>query len=105
EDGMFKLDRCGADAEQPGLPSGRREPVAASVRTWTRAIALALGIAVMSAAFTVVAPAAQAACAPDPVLCPERIYVGASVDGLPGGPAVLAQFTKATGVAPSAAMA
>jgi mannan endo-1,4-beta-mannosidase len=101
---MFELDRGVADAEQLRLPSGRREPGEASIRTWTRTVALALGIAVMSAAFAVVAPAAQAACAPDPLLCPERIYVGASVDGLPGDPAVLDPFTEATGVSPSVAM-
>ena len=100
---MFKLGRWGADAHQLRLSSGR-ETGEASVRTRSRTVALALGIAVMSAAFGVVAPAAQAACAPDPRLCPERIYVGASVDGLPGDPAVLDSFTEATGVSPSAAM-
>ena len=58
----------------------------------------------MSAVFAVVAPAARAACTPDPLLCPQRIYVGASVDGLPGDPAVLDPFTRATGVSPSVAM-
>src|SRR4051794_1356755 len=102
--GMFMLGRRGVDADQLRLPSGRREPVEAPVRTLTRTGALAVAVAVMSAAFAVVAPAAQAACAPDPLLCPERIYVGASVDGLPGDPVVLDPFTKATGVSPSVAM-
>src|SRR4051794_39750252 len=101
---MFMLGRRGVDADQLRLPSGRRERVEAPVRTLTRTGALAVAVAVMSAAFAVVAPAAQAACAPDPLLCPERIYVGASVDGLPGDPAVLDPFTKATGMSPSVAM-
>src|SRR4051812_6817736 len=101
---MFMLGRRGVDTDQLRLPSGRREPVEAPVRTLTRTGALAVAVAVMRAAFAVVAPAAQAACAPDPLLCPERIYVGASVDGLPGDPVVLDPFTKATGVSPSVAM-
>src|SRR4051794_36786972 len=101
---MFMLGRRGVDADQLRLPSGRRERVEAPVRTLTRTGALAVAVAVMSAAFAVVAPAAQAACEPDPLLCPERIYVGASVDGLPGDPAVLDPFTKATGMSPSVAM-
>src|SRR4051794_20731121 len=101
---MFELGRQGVDGQQLRLPSGRRETGAASVRTWPRTVALAVAVAVMSAAFAVFAPAAQAACAPDPLLCPQRIYVGASVDGLPDDPAVLDPFTKATGVSPSVAM-
>src|SRR5215213_791659 len=101
---MFELGRRGATAEQFRVPSGRRETVARSVRTWPRTVALAVAVAVVSAAFAVVAPAAQAACAPDPLLCPQRIYVGASVDGLPGDPAVLDPFIRATGVSPSVAM-
>src|SRR3954463_4554055 len=101
---MFELGRQGVDGQQLRLPSGRRETGAASVRTWPRTVALAVAVAVMSAAFAVFAPAAQAACAPDPLLCPQRIYVGAAVDGLPGDPAVLDPFTEATGVSPSVAM-
>src|SRR5215218_7017581 len=101
---MFELGRRGATAEQFQVPSGRRETVARSVRTWPRTVALAVAVAVVSAAFSVVAPAAQTTCAPDPLLCPQRIYVGASVDGLPGDPAVLDSFTEATGVSPSVAM-
>src|SRR3954451_1391933 len=66
--------------------------------------AVAVAIAVVSAAFVGLAPAAHAACAPDPLLCPQRIYVGASVDGLPGNPAALDPFIRATGVSPSVAM-
>src|SRR3954468_832131 len=101
---MFELGRRGVDGQQLRLPSGRREPGAASVRTWPRTVALAVAVAVVSAACAMFAPAAQAACAPDPLLCPERIYVGASVDGLPGNPARLDSFTRATGVSPSVAM-
>jgi hypothetical protein len=76
-----------------------------AVRTGTPIGALAVVVAVVSAAFVVLAPAANAAvCTPDPLLCPQRIYVGASVDGLPGDPAVLDPFTEATGVSPSVAM-
>src|SRR3954468_14539929 len=101
---MFELGRQGVDGQQLRLPSGRRETGAASVRTWARAVALAVAVAVVSAAFTVLAPAANAACTPDPLLCPQRIYVGASVDGLPGDPAAADAFTEATGVSPSVAM-
>jgi hypothetical protein len=66
--------------------------------------ALAVGLAVISAALAVPAPAAHAACAPDPLLCPQRIHVGASVDGLPGDPRSLDAFTQASGVSPSLAM-
>ncbi|MET0765648.1 MAG: glycosyl hydrolase [Blastococcus sp.] len=101
---MFELSRRGVDGQQLRLPSGRREIGAASVLTRPRTVALAVAVAVLSAAFAVFAPAAQAACAPDPVRCPQRIYVGASVDGLPGDPAALDAFTEATGVSPSVAM-
>src|SRR4051812_12627617 len=73
-------------------------------RTRARIGAVAVAIAVVSAAFVGLAPAANAACTPDPLLCPQRIYVGASVDGLPGDPAALDAFTQATGVSPSVAM-
>src|SRR3954469_6051550 len=73
-------------------------------RTRARIGAVAVAVSVVSAVFAVLAPAAQAACAPDPLLCPERIYVGASVDGLPGDPAALDPFIRATGVSPSVAM-
>src|SRR3954465_10466519 len=73
-------------------------------RTQARIGAVAVAVAVVSAAFVGLAPAAQAACAPDPLLCPQRIYVGASVDGLPGNPAALDPFIRATGVSPSVAM-
>jgi hypothetical protein len=76
----------------------------AHVRPGVRVVALAVAVAVVSAAFAVLAPAANAACTPDPLLCPQRIYVGASVDGLPGDPAALDAFTQATGVSPSVAM-
>jgi hypothetical protein len=73
-------------------------------RRRTRIGAVAVAVALVSAAFAVSAPAAQAACAPDPLLCPQRIYVGASVDGLPGDPAALDAFAEAIGVSPSVAM-
>src|SRR4051794_6295567 len=73
-------------------------------RTRARIGAVAVAIGVVSAAFVGLAPAAHAACAPDPLPCPQRIYVGASVDGLPGNPAALDPFIRATGVSPSAAM-
>src|SRR4051795_3551038 len=74
------------------------------IRMRTRIGALSVAVALVSAAFAVLAPTANAACAPHPLLCPERIYVGESVDGLPDDPAVLDPFTKATGVSPSVAM-
>src|SRR4051795_10561850 len=74
------------------------------IRMRTRIGALSVAVALVSAAFAVLAPTANAACAPHPLLCPERIYVGASVDGLPDDPAVLDPFTEATGVSPSVAM-
>src|SRR3954466_1944259 len=74
------------------------------IRMPPRIGALSVAVALVSAAFAVLAPTANAACAPDPLLCPQRIYVGASVDGLPDDPAVLDPFTEATGVSPSVAM-
>ena len=44
-----------------------------------------------------------AMCAPDPVLCPPRIYVGAAVDGLPTSTRGLDDFAAATGRSPSLA--
>src|SRR4051794_14869996 len=101
---MFELDRGVADAEQLRLPSSSPEFRMIPRRTQARAVALAVAVAVVSAAFVGLAPAANAACAPDPLLCPQRIYVGASVDGLPGDPAALDAFTQTTGVSPSVAM-
>src|SRR3954468_9781211 len=74
------------------------------IRMRTRIGALSVAVALVSAAFAVLAPTANAACAPHALLCPERIYVRASVDGLPYDPAVLDPFTQATGVSPSVAM-
>src|SRR3954468_10745757 len=74
------------------------------IRMRTRIGALSVAVALVSAAFAVLAPTANAACAPHALLCPERIYVGASVDGLPGDPAALDAFTQTTGVSPSVAM-
>ena len=102
---VFNLGRRGAGGQRFRWPSGSSGPGMVAVRTGTPIGALAVVVAVVSAAFVVLAPAANAAvCTPDPVLCPQRIYVGASVDGLPGDPAVLDPFTEATGVSPSAAM-
>jgi hypothetical protein len=77
-----------------------------TVGTRIRTGVLALAVAAMSAIFALQPPAAEAtaACAPDPVLCPERMYVGASVDGLPSNPGSLDPFIQATGVSPSVAM-
>src|SRR4051794_40433518 len=87
---------------QPSSPSSR--PLRA-VRGRTRAAALAVAVALVSAVLAVLAPAASAGvCTPDPLLCPQRIYVGASVPDLPGDPAALGAFTAATGVSPSVAM-
>src|SRR3954453_12146264 len=74
------------------------------IRMPPRIGALSVAVALVSAAFAVLAPTANAACAPHALLCPQRIYVGASVDGLPDDPAVLDPFTEATGVSPSVAM-
>src|SRR3954463_4474063 len=70
----------------------------------TRMGALAVVVALVSAAFAVLAPTANAACTPHALLCPERIYVGASVDGWLSDPAAAGAFTQATGVSPSVAM-
>src|SRR4029453_8823519 len=87
----------------------RRTRRAAEVRTVpirmrARIGALSVAVALVSAAFAVLAPAAQAACTPDPLLCPERIHVGASVDGWLSNPAAADAFTEATGVSPSGGM-
>src|SRR3954465_7497928 len=73
-------------------------------RTQARIGAVAVAVAVVSAAITVLGLATMAVFTPDPLLCPQRIYVGASVDGLPGDPAALDAFTQATGVCWSVAM-
>src|SRR3954464_9435412 len=70
----------------------------------TRMGALAVVVALVSAAFAVLAPTANAACTPHALLCPERIYVGASVEGWLSDPAAADAFTKATGASPSVAM-
>jgi hypothetical protein len=70
----------------------------------TRIGALAVAVALVSAAFAVLAPTANAACTAHALLCPERIYVGASVDGWLSDPAAADAFTEATGVSPSVAM-
>src|SRR3954451_2169239 len=101
---VFRLGRQCAGAQRLRQPSSSSEGRMIHLRMRARIGALAVALSVVSAVFAVLAPAAQAACAPDPLLCPERIYVGASVDGLPGDPAVLDAFTEATGVSPSVAM-
>ncbi|MCZ2836654.1 glycosyl hydrolase, partial [Modestobacter sp. VKM Ac-2985] len=65
---------------------------------------LVTAVLALSAVFAFLAPAADAACTPDPTLCPQRIYVGASAPGVPRDPAALDAFTDATGVSPSSAM-
>src|SRR3954470_1589784 len=74
------------------------------VRRRTRIGAVAVAVALVSTAFAVLAPTANAACTPHALLCPERIYVGASVEGWLSDPAAADAFTKATGVSPSVAM-
>ncbi|MCZ2830421.1 glycosyl hydrolase [Modestobacter sp. VKM Ac-2986] len=69
-----------------------------------RAALLAAATVLVGAGSVLLAPpAGAAACAPDPVLCPERVHVGASVAGLPRDPGALDAFTAATGVSPSSA--
>src|SRR4051794_11397331 len=95
-----------ADHQQwlPATSSGRR-PRWSGLGGRSRSGLLIAAIAVIGAALTLLAPAAKAAsCTPDPLVCPQRIYVGASVEGLPGDPAALEPFTEATGVSPSSAM-
>src|SRR3954469_15513025 len=70
----------------------------------TRMGALAVVVALVSAAFALLGPTANAACTPHALLCPERIYVGASVEGWLSDPAAADAFTEATGVSPSVAM-
>src|SRR4051812_22934686 len=74
------------------------------VRRWTRIAAVAVAVALVSTAFAVLAPTANAACTSHGLLCPERIYVGASVEGWLSDPAAADAFTEATGVSPSVAM-
>src|SRR4051794_8300458 len=74
------------------------------VRRWARIGAVAVAVALVSTAFAVLAPTANAACTPHALLCPERIYVGASVEGWLSDPAAADAFTEATGVSPSVAM-
>jgi mannan endo-1,4-beta-mannosidase len=81
----------------------------ASSSTRARTGALGLAVALLLAALAIQPPAALAApapnaCTPDPVLCPERLYVGVSLPGLPSNPAAVDPFTKAVGVSPSVAM-
>src|SRR5687768_17937916 len=71
------------------------------IRMRTRIGAVAVVVALVSAAFAVLAPTANAACTPHALLCPERIYVGASVNGWLSDPAAADAFTEATGVSPS----
>lgn len=70
--------------------------------------ALGAVLAGVLASTVVAAPAALAAapgmCTPDPLLCPERIYVGVRAAGLPGDSTEVDAFTEATGVDPSVAM-
>src|SRR4051812_29110053 len=82
-----------------GLRPARSAPEFRTVsrRMPTRIGALAVAVAVVSAVFAVLAPVANAACTPDALLCPERIYVGASVDGWLSDPAAADAFTQATG--------
>jgi hypothetical protein len=95
--------RCtGSEGLRPARRAAEFRLVPNRVRT--RIGALAVAMAVVSSAFAVLAPAANAACTPDALLCPERIYVGASVDGWLSDPAAADAFTEATGVSPSVAM-
>ncbi|QXG75185.1 hypothetical protein KUM42_15245 [Modestobacter sp. L9-4] len=74
-------------------------------RSRRRPALLTAAAVLVGAGSVLLAPAAGAAtCTPDPVLCPERVHVGASVAGLPRDPAALDAFTAATGVSPSTAM-
>jgi hypothetical protein len=64
----------GRRGQQFRWPSGSLGPGMVAVRTGTRIGALAVVVAVVSAAVAVLAPAANAAvCTPDPLLCPHRI--------------------------------
>src|SRR5688500_10627322 len=95
--------RCtGAEGFRPArrAPELRLVPI----RMRTRIGALAVAVALVSAVFAVLAPAANAACTAHALLCPERIHVGASVDGWLSDPAAADAFTEATGVSPSVAM-
>jgi hypothetical protein len=95
--------RCtGSEGLRPARSAPEFRPV--SRRMPTRIGALAVAVALVSAVFAVLAPVANAACTPDALLCPERIYVGASVDGWLSDPAAADAFTQATGVSPSVAM-
>ncbi|PWW21328.1 glycosyl hydrolase family 26 [Geodermatophilus normandii] len=73
--------------------------------TWARLAVLATAAAVLlSGGALLPAVSAQAAppgCTHDAVVCPSRVYVGASVPGLPSDPNATAAFTAATGVDPS----
>src|SRR3954465_8657577 len=96
--------RAGHQQWLPATSSGRR-PGRGGLRRRSRSGLLAAAVALMGAGLTLLAPAADAAaCSPDPLVCPQRIYVGASVESLPGDPAGLDPFAEATGVSPSSAL-
>src|SRR4051794_23525936 len=80
-----------ADRVRDTMRAARKRKSATPRRRIPRLLALLAVTAPALAGFTsldvVAAPPASAAastCAPDPVLCPNRLYVGASVPGLPG---------------------
>src|SRR3954449_9967041 len=105
EDLMTATDtRAGHQQWLPTTSSGRRQG-RGGLRRRSRSGLLAAAVALMGAGLTLLAPAADAAaCSPDPLVCPQRIYVGASVESLPGDPAGLDPFAEATGVSPSSAL-
>jgi hypothetical protein len=80
----------------------------ARARTRLRTGTVGVAVALLLAAFTTQATLAHAdapgTCTPDPVLCPERIYVGVSIAGLQTNPAAVDPFATAVGMSPSVAM-
>jgi hypothetical protein len=72
----------------------------ATVVAAAAAAVLSIGVVAPSAT----AGAAPSACTYDPVLCPQRLYVGASVPGMMRDPYATGAFTEAVGVSPSVAM-
>src|SRR3954468_13217408 len=93
-----------AGSERLRLAPSAAEVRMVPVRRRTRIGAVAIAVALVSTAFALLAPTANAACTPHALLCPERIYVGASVEGWLSDPAAADAFTEATGVSPSVAM-
>ena len=76
-----------------------------ATRTRIRTGVILVALGTMLAAVAVVAPVARAAapttCEPHPVLCPEHLYLGVAIEGLPEDPDADAPFAEATGVSPS----